>query len=63
MPLKKERAALLKLTDHERHERFLEAAKHAEASDDLADFERAFNAVTKTPPKKPVQARKSTHGD
>jgi hypothetical protein len=40
-----------KLTDAERYKRFLEAAKVVGASDDPADFERAFARVVapKTP--------------
>lgn len=52
MTADKKQVSGLKLTDAERHARFLEAAKRAEASDDPADFERAFRAVTKNPPKK-----------
>jgi hypothetical protein len=44
-----------KLTDAERHKRFEETAKKVEASEDSADFERAFGQIvsstklTKTP--------------
>jgi hypothetical protein len=38
-----------KLTDAERHRRFVNAAKQAEASEDLADFDRAFDKVVKPP--------------
>ncbi len=34
-----------KLTDSERHKRFVEMAREVEASDDPEDFERAFNSV------------------
>jgi hypothetical protein len=39
-----------KLTDAERHARFVEMAREVEASEDPKDFERAFERVT-TPPK------------
>jgi hypothetical protein len=42
-----------KLTDAERYQRFLEAAKAAGASDDPKDFDRAFAAVTQKPRTKP----------
>jgi len=35
-----------KLTDAERHKRFLDMAKEVEASEDPKDFERAFATVT-----------------
>jgi hypothetical protein len=41
-----------KLTDAERHERFVETAKLVEASNDPKDFETAFSNVTRRPPKK-----------
>ncbi|MGO8740594.1 hypothetical protein [Rhodoblastus sp.] len=34
-----------KLTNTERHERFVETAKAVEASEDIMDFERAFDKV------------------
>lgn len=34
-----------KLTDAERHARFVETARAVEASEDPKDFEKAFNAV------------------
>ncbi len=39
----KERAP--KLTDPERYKRFIDAAKEVGASDDPAEFDRAFDAV------------------
>jgi hypothetical protein len=39
--------------DPEEYQRFLEAAKKVEASDDPKDFDRAFEMVTQTPPKQP----------
>lgn len=35
-----------KLTDAERHKRFVDMAKEVGASDKQADFDRAFKAVT-----------------
>jgi hypothetical protein len=40
-----------KLTDAERHKRFVEMAKEVEASPDPKDFERAFNTVLRSKPK------------
>lgn len=34
-----------KLTDAERHERFVEIAKKVEASDRLEDFDKAFDSL------------------
>jgi hypothetical protein len=36
-----------KLTDAERHKRFVEMAKKLEASNDPKEFERAFRKVTR----------------
>jgi hypothetical protein len=36
---------LPKLTDAERHKRFVETAREVEASDDPMDFDRAFDKV------------------
>jgi hypothetical protein len=41
-----------KLTDAERHKRFVEMAKQVGASDDPKDFEKAFKKVTSPPKKK-----------
>ena len=38
-----------KLTDAERHKRFVEAAHEAEASEDAEDFDKAFEKVTGQP--------------
>jgi hypothetical protein len=38
-----------KLTDAERHKRFVETAKKVEASDSKADFDVAFTNLTKIP--------------
>jgi hypothetical protein len=43
-----------KLTDAERYQRFLEAAKAVGASDDPKDFGRAFATVVK--PKRPTRS-------
>lgn len=37
-----------KLTDAERHKRFVEMAKEVGASDDPKDFDKAFRKVAKT---------------
>ena len=42
------KAAKPKLTDAERHKRFVAMAKVVEASDDPKDFERAFNTVSRS---------------
>lgn len=41
-----------KLTDAERHARFVEMAHKVEASDDPKDFEKAFKKVTTRAPQK-----------
>lgn len=40
-----------KLTDEQRHARFVEVARGAGASEDSEAFDRAFEAVAKPPPK------------
>lgn len=40
-----------KLTDAERHKRFLEAAREVGASDDAKDFDRAFKKIACPTPK------------
>jgi len=42
-----------KLTDHERHERFVDMAHEVEASEDPKDFDKAFKKVA---PQKPAKA-------
>jgi hypothetical protein len=42
-----------KLTDAERHKRFLEEARRAEASDDPKDFDRALKAIANKPKPSP----------
>ena len=44
------RAKKAKLTDIERHARFVETAKKVGASEKPEDFDRAFRKVTKVPP-------------
>lgn len=51
MPQKPAPKRLPKLSDAERHKRFLEMAKEVEASEDPKDFDRAFEKIV--PPKKP----------
>jgi hypothetical protein len=41
-----------KLTDAERHARFVETARKAEASDDPKDFDEAFKKVVSPKPRK-----------
>ena len=38
-----------KLTNDERHKRFVETAKKVEASDSLDDFDKAFDALSMRP--------------
>ena len=40
-----------KLTDAERHKRFVDMAREVEASNDPKDFEAAFKKVTEKKPK------------
>ena len=42
-----------KLTDLERHERFVDMAHEVEASDDPQDFDKAFKRVTEQAKKNP----------
>jgi hypothetical protein len=44
-----------KLTDVERHKRFIEMAKEVEASPDAKDFERAFKKVVGREKAKPIR--------
>lgn len=50
-----------KLTDTERHARFVEMAKEVGASDDPKDFERAFEKVTQAPPGSGPRKRNPGH--
>jgi hypothetical protein len=47
-----------KLTDAERHKRFVDMAHEVEASEDPKDFDRAFNKVVT--PKTPHRRQKGT---
>lgn len=47
MPKKADRALTKKLSDEERHRRFLETAKEVEASENPKDFDAAFKKVVK----------------
>jgi hypothetical protein len=44
-----------KLTDAERHKRFVEMAREVEASDDPKDFDMAFEKVIRSDAKKPAK--------
>ena len=46
---KKPKAKSPKLTDAERHERFVQMAHEVEASESEADFEKAFASVARPP--------------
>jgi hypothetical protein len=50
----KSKSPKTRLTDSERHKRFVEMAREVEASDDPKDFDEAFKAVV---PKKVVPSR------
>lgn len=52
MPKTKAKA---KLTDAERHKRFVDMAREVQASDDPKDFDKAFKKVTAT--KQPKASR------
>lgn len=41
-----------RLSDAERHKRFVDMAREVEASNDAKDFDSAFGKVTAKPPKK-----------
>ena len=38
-----------RLTDKERHQRFADMAREVDASEDVTDFDKAFEKVTATP--------------
>jgi hypothetical protein len=44
------KAKRTKLTDAERHKRFVDAAHEVEASEEAEDFDKAFEKVTHDPP-------------
>jgi len=50
MPRKPAPKRLPKLSDAERHKRFIEMAREVEASEDPKDFERAFEKVAQPKP-------------
>lgn len=52
MPKSRQRTTKPKLTDAERHKRFVEMARQVGASDDPKDFERAFKKVAPSKSKK-----------
>ena len=43
-----------KLTDAERHKRFVETAREVEASEEAEDFDKAFKRVTEKGPGRPA---------
>jgi len=47
-----------RLTDAERHKRFLDMAREVEASDDAKAFDRAFDKVTTKRPRPAPKGRK-----
>jgi hypothetical protein len=47
----KAKAKTPKLTDAERHARFVETARKVEASEDPKDFDKAFGKVTRKDPR------------
>ena len=47
-----------KLTDAERHKRFVETAEKVGASEDSADFDRAFEKVAERKPSKEATTRR-----
>jgi len=57
MPRKLERKP--KLTDEERHKRFLEMARKVEASEKPEDFDKAFNKVTSGTPHRSRRKREA----
>jgi hypothetical protein len=52
MALNRKTLIKTKLTDAERYKRFVEAAKKVEASDNIEDFNRAFDRLVTKPPRK-----------
>jgi hypothetical protein len=49
-----------KLTDAERHTRFVEMAAKVEASENPRDFDRAFEQITRSPPGSKLKSAKIT---
>jgi hypothetical protein len=60
--MSKKLLATRKLTDAERHKRFVETAREVGASDDPKDFDRAFKKVAKAPDQKPLDPQRSEFG-
>jgi hypothetical protein len=58
MDIKEPRHRKPKLTDAERHERFLDVAKKVGASDRPEDFDRAFEQVVKPALKSDTDSKK-----
>ena len=52
MPRKPPEKSKPKLTDAERHKRFVDMAREVEASEKPEDFEKAFKTVVKRPKQK-----------
>jgi hypothetical protein len=50
-----------KLTDAERHKRFVEMAREIEASEDPQDFDRAFDKVVTPQPDQKTKRRAFRH--
>jgi hypothetical protein len=48
-----------KLTDAERHKRFVDMAKIVEASNDAKDFEAAFETIVRMKSERPLSPRPS----
>lgn len=48
-----------KLSDYERHERFVDMAREIEASEDANDFDKAFDKITQVPPVAQSTSRKT----
>jgi hypothetical protein len=61
-PKKKPASSDSKLTDVERHKRFVDMAHEVGASDDPNDFERAFGKVVTIRPLRPTLKPKATGG-
>jgi hypothetical protein len=57
MSQKPKREPKPKLTDAERHKRFLDTARAVEASDDPKDFDRAFDKVVTPKRQTPVRVK------
>jgi hypothetical protein len=60
--MKRERKDKPKLTDAERHKRFVDLAREVEASEDPKDFDEAFGKVVTPQPSHSSQKPKASHG-